>query len=199
MHTGRLQAFSDGVVAILITIMVLELRPPDGTNLASLRPLVPVLATYVLSFVNLGLYWNNHHHLFQAARVVDGRVLWANLHLLFWLSLFPFATAWMGANLLAPVPTAAYGIVLLCAAIAYFLLERALMAVRGQSPALAAALGTDRKGKVSPLLYVVAIAASPVAPAVSMALYVVVATVWTLPDPRIERTVVSDAATDPGD
>jgi uncharacterized membrane protein len=189
MSKGRLEAFSDGVIAILITIMVLELKVPQGADLQALLPLGPVLLSYVLSFVNLGIYWSNHHHLLQAARVVDGRVLWANLHLLFWLSLFPFGTAWMGETEFAAIPTAAYGAVLLLAAIAYFILVRALIACAGQSPELARALGNDRKGKVSPLIYAVAFVAAFVIPLVSFALYVVVAVIWFVPDRRIERTL----------
>ena len=189
MTKGRLEAFSDGVVAILITIMVLDLKVPQGANLEALLPLGPVFFCYVLSFVNLGIYWNNHHHLLQAAKVVDGRVLWANLHLLFWLSLFPFATAWMGENNFAPIPTAAYGAVLLLAALAYFLLVRALIASEGQSPALAAAVGSDRKGIVSPIIYVIAVVAAPAVPLVAVALYAAVSVIWIVPDRRIERTL----------
>ena len=189
MSKSRLEAFSDGVVAILITIMVLELKVPHGADLQALLPLGPVFLSYVLSFVNLGIYWNNHHHLLQATKVVDGRVLWANLHLLFWLSLFPFGTAWMGENSFASIPTAAYGAVLLLAALAYFILVRALIACDGQSPALAAAVGNDRKGKVSPLIYAIAFAAAFIVPPVAVALYVLVAVIWFVPDRRIERTL----------
>jgi len=186
---SRLEAFSDGVVAILITIMVLELKVPHGADLQALLPLGPVFLSYVLSFVNLGIYCNNHHHLLQATKVVDGRVLWANLHLLFWLSLFPFGTAWMGENSFASIPTAAYGAGLLLAALAYFILVRALIACDGQSPALAAAVGNDRKGKVSPLIYAIAFAAAFIVPPVAVALYVLVAVIWFVPDRRIERTL----------
>ena len=189
MSKGRLEAFSDGVIAILITIMVLELKVPQGADLRALLPLGPVFLSYVLSFVNLGIYWNNHHHLLQATKVVDGRVLWANLHLLFWLSLFPFGTAWMGETDFAPIPTAAYGAVLLLAAIAYFILVRALIACEGQAPTLALAVGRDRKGKVSPLIYAVAFATAFVAPLVAFGLYIVVAVIWIVPDRRIERTL----------
>ncbi len=189
MSKGRLEAFSDGVMAILITIMVLELKVPHGTDLEALVPLAPVFLSYVLSFANLGIYWNNHHHLLQAATVVDGRVLWANLHLLFWLSLFPFGTAWMGENDFAAVPTAVYGAILLMAAVAYFILVRTLMAVPGQAPTLAAAIGSDTKGRVSPVLYAVAIPIALVAPWASVAIYVVVAVIWFIPDRRIERTL----------
>ena len=184
---ARLEAFSDGVIAILITIMVLELRPPEQTDLDGLRPLIPVFLSYVLSFVNLAIYWNNHHHLLQAASVVDGRVLWANLHLLFWLSLFPFATAWMGENALAPVPTAAYGVVLLCAAIAFVILVRVLVASRGQAPGLADALGDDRKGRLSPLVYLIGAPVALAVPWAGFALYASVAAIWFVPDRRFER------------
>jgi uncharacterized membrane protein len=186
---SRLEAFSDGVIAILITIMVLELKVPQGADLHALLPLGPVFLSYVLSFVILGIYWNNHHHLLQATKVVDGRVLWANLHLLFWLSLFPFGTAWMGENSFASIPTAAYGAVLLLAALAYFFLVRALIACEGQPPALAAAVGSDRKGKASPLIYAIAFVVAFVVPAVAVALYVLVAVIWFVPDRRIERTL----------
>ena len=156
MSKGRLEAFSDGVIAILITIMVLELRPPTGDQLSDLDPLIPVFISYALSFVNLGIYWNNHHHLFQAAKLVDGRVLWSNMLLLFWLSLFPFGTAWMGQTNFASVPTAIYGVVLALAGVSYYILVRALIAVDGQAPTLAAAIGSDRKGIVSVLIYLVA-------------------------------------------
>ena len=189
MSKGRLEAFSDGVIAIIITIMVLELRPPHGSNVADLLPLGPVALSYVLSFVNLGIYWNNHHHLLQAARTVDGRVLWANLHLLFWLSLFPFGTAWIGENSFGPVPVAAYGVILLLAAIAYYLLVRALIAAPGQTGTLAAAVGSDTKGKVSPLLYALAIPVAIAAPAISTAIYFIVAAIWIVPDRRIERVI----------
>ncbi len=184
MTKSRVEAFSDGVVAILITIMVLELHVPDGAELEALVPLAPVFLSYVLSFVNLGIYWNNHHHLLQAATAIDGRVLWANLHLLFWLSLVPFGTAWMGQNGFASVPTAAYGAVLLLASIAYFILVRALIAVRGQTPAIAAAVGSDRKGIASSVIYLVAIPVAFVAPYVSFALYTLVAAIWFVPDRR---------------
>jgi len=187
---GRLEAFSDGVIAILITIMVLDLKVPEATDLGALAPLAPVFLSYVLSFVNLGIYWNNHHHTLQAASVVDGRVLWANMLLLFWLSLFPFATAWMGEHGFAPIPTAVYAGVLLLAAISYTLLLRALMAVPGQAPALAVAIGKDRKGLASLVLYVAAIPVALVAPLVAVALIVVVALIWFIPDRRIERQLV---------
>jgi uncharacterized membrane protein len=189
MTKGRMEAFSDGVLAILITIMVLELGVPHGADLEALAPLGPVFLSYVLSFINLGIYWNNHHHLLQAAHHVDGRILWANLHLLFWLSLFPFGTAWMGENSFAPIPVAAYGVVLVAAAIAYFLLVRALIAREGKDSVLAQAVGSDWKGKVSPLLYAVAIPIALVAPWVSFGIYVLVAMIWFVPDLRIERRI----------
>jgi uncharacterized membrane protein len=189
MTKGRLEAFSDGVMAILITIMVLELGVPHGDKLEDLAPLGPIFLSYVLSFLNLGIYWNNHHHLLQAASRVDGRVLWANLHLLFWLSLFPFGTAWMGENSFAPIPVAAYGVVLLAAALAYYLLVRALIAREGSDSLLAQAVGNDRKGKISPLLYAIAIPIALVAPWVSFAIYVLMAMIWFVPDLRIERRI----------
>lgn len=187
MTKGRLEAFSDGVVAILITIMVLELRPPHGTHWAALGPLLPAFLTYALSFVNLGIYWNNHHHLLQAASHVNGKVLWANLHLLFWLSLVPFTTAWMGENHFAAVPTAAYGIVLLAAAAAWTLLQHFLIQAQGPDSRLRLAVGDDLKGKISMLLYVVAIAAAFANQWVSDACYVIVALIWFVPDRRMER------------
>ena len=189
MDTGRLEAFSDGVLAIVITIMVLELRPPHETELAALRPLLWVFLSYVLSFVYLGIYWNNHHHMLHVTRRVSGGVLWANLHLLFWLSLVPFVTAWMGENHFTSVPTALYGVVLLMAAIAYNILERAILAVEGPDSVLATAVGVDLKGRLSPIAYVAAIALAFVAPWLSGALYVAVALVWLVPDRRIERAV----------
>jgi len=190
---GRLEAFSDGVLAIIITIMVLELRAPHGHTWSALRPLLPVFGSYVLSFLYLAIYWNNHHHLLQAARHVNGRVLWANLHLLFWLSLFPFCTAWMGDSHFATVPVAAYGIVLLLAACAYYLLVRALITRHGRESALAAAIGDDRKGRASVAVYAVAIPASVITPWLSCALYLAVALLWLVPDPRIERALAARA------
>lgn len=184
-----MEAFSDGVMAILITIMVLELGVPHGDTLEDLAPLGLIFLSYVLSFINLGIYWNNHHHLLQAASRVDGRILWANLHLLFWLSLFPFGTAWMGENSFASIPVAAYGVVLLAAALAYYLLVRALIAREGTDSVLARAVGSDRKGKLSPLLYAAAIPIALVAPWVSFGLYVLVAVIWFVPDLRIERQI----------
>jgi len=191
MGTGRLEAFSDGVIAIILTIMVLELRAPHETTLAALRPILPVFLTYVLSFVYLGIYWNNHHHMLSVTTRVDGAILWANLHLLFWLSMVPFVTAWMGENHFAAVPTAAYGAVLLMAAIAYTLLQRAILSREGPQSVLAAAVGSDRKGKLSVVLYVSAIPLAFVHPALAGALYVTVALIWLVPDRRIERIVAA--------
>jgi uncharacterized membrane protein len=187
VHKGRLEAFSDGVIAILITIMVLELHVPHGTTLAALRPMVPTLLSYLLSFVFLGIYWNNHHHMLQAVHRVDGRVLWANMHLLFWLSLVPFGTAWMGENEFAPVPVAAYGVFLLGAAIAYYILARTLVGLHGSDSTIAQALGADFKGRISIVIYLAAILAAVFAPLVSEALYVLVAVMWLVPDRRFER------------
>ncbi len=185
-----MEAFSDGVIAILITIMVLQLRVPDGSNPDALKPLIPIFLSYVLSFVNLGIYWNNHHHLLQAVEQVNGRVLWANLHLLFWLSLLPFVTAWMGENNFGVWPVALYGVDLLLAALAYFLLARALLALHGSQSTLATALGSDIKGKYSIGLYVIAIPLAFVSPWIASALYVIVAAIWLAPDPRIEKRLM---------
>ena len=189
MGKGRLEAFSDGVIAIIITIMVLEMKVPHGTRLADLSPLWPVFLSYVLSFVYVGIYWNNHHHLFQVTKHVAGGVLWANLHLLFWLSLFPFVTGWMGENHFASVPIALYGVVLLMAAIAYLILVRALLKTEGPNSTLAAALGRDFKGKISLVFYVLGIPASFIRPWMAGVLYVSVALIWLIPDTRIERRV----------
>ena len=196
MNKGRLEAFSDGVIAIIITIMVLEMKVPHGADLAALRPLLPVFLSYVLSYVNVGIYWNNHHHLLHAARHVSGGVLWANLLLLFWLSLFPFCTGWMGENHFASLPTALYGVVLLMAAYSYIALQRAIVAVDGASSPLATAVGADRKGLVSRLMYMAAIAAAFVRPWIACALYVAVALLWFMPDRRIERTLMGEEAKD---
>jgi uncharacterized membrane protein len=182
----RLEAFSDGVIAILITILVLELKVPHSTELEAFRPLVPVLATYVMSFVYLGIYWNNHHHMLHLVDRVNGRILWANLHLLFWLSLVPFTTGWMGENHFAPLPTAIYGVNLLLAAAAFTLLQGTIVASQGPSSRLRAAVGADRKGKLSIVLYVVAIGAALFERWFSVGLYVTVAVIWFIPDPRIE-------------
>jgi len=196
MHKGRLEAFSDAVIAIVMTIMVLELRPPDGTDLSALRPEIPIFLVYALSFVNLGIYWNNHHHLLQATRRVNGQILWANIHLLFWLSLFPFATAWMGEHHLASAPTAVYGAVPLLGALAYFLLQKAVVPEQGADWPLAAALGRDIKGKISPVLYGAGVGLAFVSPWISVVLYVVVALMWLVPDRRIERIVVASETQD---
>ncbi len=190
MEKGRVEAFSDGVFAIIITVMVLELRVPQGEHLTALRPLLPVFLNYVLSFVYLGIYWNNHHHMLQAVERVSGGALWANLHLLFWLSLFPFATGWMGQNHFAAVPTALYGGVLLMAALAYWMLQNALIAAQGEGALLQQAIGVDWKGKVSPLLYLAAIGATFVAPWIGQAIYVAVALLWLIPDRRIELALL---------
>jgi uncharacterized membrane protein len=189
MSKGRLETFSDGVIAIIITIMVLELKAPSGATLRSLLPLTPGLLSYALSFVFLGIYWNNHHHLFQAVHRINGTVLWANLHLLFWLSLIPFATGWLGESGLASVPVALYGFVLLLAAVAYYLLVRALIVVHEADSPLAIAVGRDAKGKISILVYAVAIGASFLSPIVAWTLYVVVALMWLVPDRRIEKSL----------
>jgi uncharacterized membrane protein len=188
MHKGRLEAFSDGVLAIIITIMVLELKVPHGEEWSTLLPLLPVFVSYILSFVYIGIYWNNHHHLLQAARHVDGKVLWANLHLLFWLSLIPFVTGWMGENHFAAIPVALYGIDLLMCGVAYYFLVRALIAANGDA-VIATAIGRDFKGKISVVIYAAAIAISFFAAWVSMALYVLVAAIWLVPDRRIERVI----------
>lgn len=189
MGKARLEAFSDGVLAIIITIMVLEMKVPHGDDLGALRPLVPVFLSYVLSFVYLGIYWNNHHHMLHATRHVSGAILWANLHLLFWLSLFPFVTGWMGENHFAPAPTALYGVVLLLAAIAYWVLQRAIIASQGSDSLLAKAVGRDVKGKLSPILYALAIPAAFLDRRIAGGLYVLVALMWMVPDRRIERVL----------
>ncbi len=189
MNKGRLEAFSDGVIAIIITIMVLELKIPHEANLAALRPLVPVFLSYVLSFIYLAIYWSNHHHLLQAVRHINGKTLWANLHLLFWLSLFPFVTGWAGENYFAAVPSAFYGGVLLLAAIAYFILTRILIASHGKDSPLGTAIGEDFKGKVSIVTYALAIPLSFLNSWLACLLYVLVAGMWLIPDRRIERVL----------
>ncbi|MGH8751999.1 MAG: TMEM175 family protein [Burkholderiales bacterium] len=191
MHKGRLEAFSDGVIAIIITIMVLELKAPHGADFATLQPLLPVFLSYVLSFIYVGIYWNNHHHLLQAAHRVSGPILWANLHLLFWLSLIPVVTAWMGENHFAALPVALYGVVLLCAAIAYTILSRALISHHGTDSTLAAALGADFKGKISLACYAAAILLSFLNSWAACALYVLVAILWLIPDRRIEKALAA--------
>jgi uncharacterized membrane protein len=187
MTKGRIEAFSDGVIAIIITIMVLELKVPHGGTLADLAPVLPVALSYVLSFIYVGIYWNNHHHMFAATHRIDGSVMWANLHLLFWLSLTPFTTAWMGENHFESTPSALYGVNLLMAAIAYYILQGRILRIEGPESALAKAVGRDRKGKVSPIIYGAAIPLAYLSPWVSGALYALVALIWLVPDPRIER------------
>jgi uncharacterized membrane protein len=190
MDKNRLEAFSDGVLAIIITIMVLELKVPHGSNWAAIEPLLPVFLSYVLSFLYLGIYWNNHHHLIKAARRVNGGILWANLHLLFWLSLFPFVTGWMGENHFAPLPSAMYGAVLLLAAIAYYILQTLIVAeAGGAESSLAVAIGKDWKGKLSPLLYLLGVATSFFAPKLAGGIYILVALMWLVPDRRLEKAL----------
>ena len=189
MGKNRLEAFSDGVLAIIITIMVLEMKVPHRATLDSLEPVIPVFMSYVLSFLYLGIYWNNHHHMLHTCNHVTGSMLWANLNLLFWLSLFPFATGWMGENHFAPMPTLLYGAVLLMAAIAYFILQFVIIRVQGPDSLLRKAVGSDWKGKLSPFLYVLGIVATSWSPAVSQAIYVLVALLWLVPDRRIERVL----------
>ncbi|MFO0962667.1 MAG: TMEM175 family protein [Phycisphaerales bacterium] len=194
MGKSRLEAFSDGVLAIIITIMVLELKVPQDPSLESLRPLLPVLLSYLLSFLYVGIYWNNHHHMLHTCKHVTGGVLWANLHLLFWLSLLPFATAWMGENHFARVPSAAYGVVLLAAAIAYWVLQQRIIVSQGDDSALRRAIGSDWKGKASIGLYVIGIALTLVSVPAAQAVYLAVALMWLVPDRRIERSLHRDAA-----
>lgn len=189
MGSGRLEAFSDGVIAVIITIMVLEMKVPHGETLDALTPVLPVFLNYVLSFVYVGIYWNNHHHMMHLVKQVNGRILWANLHLLFWLSLFPFATGWMGENHFATLPTAAYGLVLLMAAIAYWMLQAAIIRADGSGSLLAEALGRDWKGKLSPLLYASGMVLAFYLHWLAQALYVLVAILWLLPDRRIEKVL----------
>ena len=189
MEKNRLEAFSDGVLAIIITVMVLELKVPHGSDLAALQPLLPVFLPYLLSFIYIGIYWNNHHHLLKAAHKVTGGIMWANLHLLFWLSLFPFVTGWMGENHFTPAPTAIYGTVMLLAAIAYYILQSLIIAEQGPESKLAASIGRDLKGKLSPVLYTLAIASSFFWPWIAGGIYVAVALLWLVPDRRIARVV----------
>ena len=187
MTTGRLETFSDGVIAIIITIMVLEMKIPHGNGLEELRPLLPVFLSYVLSFFYVGIYWNNHHHMLHACTAVTGAILWANLHLLFWLSLFPFTAGWMGENHFTAVPTALYGIVLLMAGIAYYLLQQSIIHAQGQDSILKKAIGRDWKGKLSPVLYIVAIVATLRSSWIAQAVLVIAALIWLIPDRRIEK------------
>jgi uncharacterized membrane protein len=189
MGKNRLEAFSDGVVAIIITIMVLEMKVPHGDSLDALRPLLPVFLTYVLSFIYLGIYWNNHHHMLHTVQRVSGAVLWANLHLLFWLSLIPFVTGWMGENHFTAAPTALYGVVLLMAAVAYYILQQVIIASQGRDSVLRVAIGSDWKGKLSVVAYAVAIPAAFPSPVIAWAVYVLVALLWLVPDRRIERAL----------
>jgi uncharacterized membrane protein len=191
MSKGRMEAFSDGVIAIIITIMVLELAAPHAADKAALHPLIPTFLSYMLSFVLLGIYWNNHHHLLQAIKHVDGRVLWANLHLLFWLSLIPFVTGWIGETHFAPLPVALYGTVLLLAAVAYYVLVRVLISLHGRGSHVATAIGRDLKGKVSVVIYMVAIPLSFLSSALACSLYVLVELMWLVPDRRFEKTLPS--------
>ena len=200
MSPTRLEAFSDGVLAIIITIMVLELKVPQGdASLSALTPLIPVFLSYVLSFVYIGIYWNNHHHMLRVVRRVNGAVLWANLHLLFWLSLFPFVTAWTGENHFAPTPMALYGFVLLMAGIAYYILQGTIIRSEGPGSLLASAIGRDFKGKLSPVIYLLAIPAAFIQPWISQAAYVFVALMWLIPDRRIERVLGPASSRSPGE
>jgi uncharacterized membrane protein len=196
MSTGRMEAFSDGVIAILITVMVLELPTPHGTEWSALREAAPVLLCYVLSFVYLGIYWNNHHHMLQATRRVTGLILWANLHLLFWLSLVPFTTAWLGENEFAAIPAGAYGVVLLASAVAYYLLQTAIVRDQGTGSVVRHAVGRDVKGKLSPFAYALGIGLAFVEHWLAVAVYAGMAVVWLVPDRRIERTVTAPGAAD---
>ena len=189
MRPGRLEAFSDGVIAIVITIMVLEMKVPHGDSATDLLPILPTFLSYVLSFVYVGIYWNNHHHMLHATTTVTGAILWANLHLLFWLSLFPFATGWMGENHFSPLPTALYGLVLLMAAIAYYVLQQAIIRSQGAESILKKAIGRDWKGKLSPVLYIAAILATLLTPWIAEAIFVAAALIWLIPDRRIENTL----------
>jgi uncharacterized membrane protein len=191
MSSSRLEAFSDGVIAIIITIMVLELKVPHGESLSALEPVLPVLLSYVLSFVYVGIYWNNHHHMLHACSTVSGAILWANLHLLFWLSLFPFATAWMGENHLATMPSVLYGVILLMAAIAYWILQVAIIAAQGPGSILKRAVGRDWKGKASPLLYIAGVGAAFWSPRLSQGIYALVAVLWLVPDRRITNALAA--------
>jgi uncharacterized membrane protein len=191
MTKGRLEAFSDGVIAIIITIMVLEMKVPHGDRLEDLRPLLPVFLSYVLSFLYVGIYWNNHHHMLHTCTGVTGPMLWANLHLLFWLSLFPFTTGWMGENHFTSVPTALYGVVLLLAAIAYLALQQTIVRSQGQDSILKKAIGRDWKGRLSPVLYIVAIIAALNAPSIGQAVLVIAALIWLIPDRRIEKRLAT--------
>lgn len=197
MKTDRMAAFSDGVIAVIITIMVLEMKPPQGADWSALGRVLPTFLSYVLSFAYIAIYWNNHHHLLSVGKRVGGVVLWANMHLLFWLSLVPFTTAWLETNHFAPLPTALYGVSLLMPAIAYTLLQRALLAMHGPDSKLAAAIGSDTKGKISLFLYFAAVAIALPFPGVSLGIYVAVALIWLIPDRRLERALTLDEASPP--
>jgi uncharacterized membrane protein len=192
MGKNRLEAFSDGVIAIIITIMVLELKVPHEASLGALKPIIPIFFSYVLSFINIGIYWNNHHHMLHATHKVNGAILWANLHLLFWLSLVPFTTAWMGENHFEAMPTAVYALDLLMAAIAYYVLQGRIIKQEGPQSVLARAVGRDWKGKLSPSMYMAAIIVAFVSPSVAQALITAVAVIWLIPDPRIERAIPAE-------
>jgi len=194
MGKGRLEAFSDGVLAIIITIMVLELKVPHGEQITALSPLIPVFFSYVLSFVYVGIYWNNHHHMLHTAHSVSGPILWANLHLLFWLSLFPFVTGWMGENHFAAVPSAVYGVVLFMAAVAYWILQQTIIAAQGRDSLLHKALGSDWKGKTSPAVYALAVVTAFWSPALAQGLYVLMALIWLIPDRRIEKALAGEGS-----
>jgi uncharacterized membrane protein len=189
MNKNRLEAFSDGVIAIIITIMVLEMKLPPGSDISALTPVLPVFLSYILSFVYIGIYWNNHHHMLHTVNRVTGGILWANLHLLFWLSLFPFVTGWVGHNHLSPTPIALYGVVLLLAAIAYFILQQTIIASQGAESVLRKAIGGDLKGRISPILYATAIPAAFYQPWIAASIYMFVAFMWLVPDRRIERVL----------
>jgi uncharacterized membrane protein len=189
MGTGRLEAFSDGVIAVIITIMVLDLQIPHGVTLAALHDSTPIFLCYILSYIYLAIYWNNHHHMLHATKKVNAAILWANMHLLFWLSLLPFVTGWMSENHFAPIPTACYGVVLFFAAIAYMILQRAIIISQGKSSLLRKAVGTDIKGKISPLLYLLGVIAAPFYPWIAQAIYALVALMWLVPDRRIEKVL----------
>ena len=192
MGKGRLETFSDGVLAIIITIMVLELKVPLGSSLVDLKPLLPVFLSYILSFIYIGIYWNNHHHMLHAATIVNGKILWANIHLLFWLSLIPFVTTWMGENHFKTWPVALYGFILLMCGIAYFILAQALSKLHGKNSTLALAIGNDKKGRISVLIYAIGILLCFIHPAIAFVMYVLVAAMWFIPDTRIERNIKTD-------
>jgi len=195
MNKGRLEAFSDGVIAIIITIMVLELKVPHGSDIETLKPLLPVFLSYIMSFIYIGIYWNNHHHMLQVVKHISGPVLWANLHLLFWLSMVPFVTGWMGENHFTALPVALYGVVMMMAGVAYFILSLLLLKIHEKDSLLSVALGKDIKGKISIVAYMIAISFAFVNSSISMAIYVLVAIIWFLPDPRIEKVVQNNEKT----